>query len=127
MVAARAEKGYEKHAWIIFFVIGAFHVIAGIVRSITDVGDDAKIASMSTVFWAIFVVTVAAVPYKRGERWSWYLLWALPVRFGVFGAFIFLFSSGAGNTADAGFFSFWTLLSLLALIMPYRKFFPRKP
>ncbi len=126
ITAVRTEKAYEKHAWIIFLVIGGFHLIFGIFRTFTDVGDDAKIASMSTVFWAVFVVAVAAVPYKSGKSWSWYLLWALPVRFGVFGSFIFLFSSGAGNTADAGYFSFWVLLSLLGLLLPYRKFFPRK-
>jgi hypothetical protein len=36
----------------------------------------------SFIAWATFSlysVAVLLVPYRRGERWSWYLTWALPV------------------------------------------------
>ncbi|MFB0567789.1 MAG: hypothetical protein ACETVM_04315 [Candidatus Bathyarchaeia archaeon] len=72
--------------------------------------------------WSLLVLAITLTGYRRGEKWAWYTLWLVPV---------LLVSSGLFNVIFIGDVSLmleWipiTSVSLLGLLLPYRKFFPR--
>ncbi|HLB68463.1 MAG TPA: hypothetical protein VJN63_08375, partial [Thermoplasmata archaeon] len=62
--------------------------------------------------------------YRRGERWAWYALWVLPLNF-VIGLQGLVLSLRVG--APPLFVPLlFVIISLLGLLLPYRKFFPKK-
>lgn len=76
----------------------------------------------------VLTMGISALGYRRGERWAWYVLWFVPiVGFGI----------AVKNLAVGG--AFWLppapggegsplllTITLLGLLLPYRKFFPKK-
>jgi len=72
--------------------------------------------------WSFLVLAITVTGYRRGEKWAWYTLWLVP---------ILLVSSALFNVSFVGDVSQtlqWipiTSISLLGLLLPYRKFFPR--
>lgn len=154
--AVRTEKAYEKHAWIILFALGIVGLIVGLigvstgrpfeeplVRTMTGMGWDELVASSPRIaayislwirfafsavaFFSILSIPIAWKSYRRGERWAWYALWAIPISSIAFTGVIL---SGGVSFWDSSGSIFYTLialpLSLLGLLLPYRKFFPRK-
>ena len=67
------------------------------------------------LLWA----TLAFGPFRRGERWSWYVLWTMPLVFGL-GALLFFIDGAVGL---GGFYVVQVLLALLVLILSRRVFF----
>ncbi len=153
VTAARTEKAYEKHAWIILFALGILGVTgglaqvfavsgqldAGIIRNLTGmtweeiVTRSPGIASyisylqrtmgIGTLSGSVLLVAIAAIPYRKGERWSWYAIW-IPAAVWIVGTAIDL-EAGASFMLlvfDLVFAVIW----LTGLLLPYRKFFPRK-
>lgn len=143
-----AEKGYAKHAWVIFFVFGIGAAIGGIIIVAGVVQVDPPSAERTTgltldqlaarvpgigayvsglarqlgnfmVAMGVMLAGIAAVPYRRGERWAWYVCWIMPVN---------LVLQLANGLATGGFL--WQLdaasllVVLAALFLPYRRFFP---
>jgi hypothetical protein len=80
------------------------------------------------LFLSILALSITAVPYRRGERWAWYVLWLWP----VWNAIIFINFYSAPRQPDFPtpppmlsspiFFA----ISAFALLISYRKFFPKK-
>ena len=141
------EKAYEKYAWIIIFVFGLLSVIAAPISLLGNVpnppspegmtgltldqmearipGLHGFVSSISRqlgnfmLAMGVLMIGVAAVPFRKGEKWAWYTCWILPVLL-----VIQLANSqgGFGWQADAG-----SLVVVLAgLFLPYRKFFPKQ-
>ena len=149
-----AEKGYAKHAWIIFIAFGVTSVIGGIiiVAGVLQVdppsaerttgltlnqiaarvpGMDAYISGLARqlgnfmIAMGVLLTGIAAVPFRRGERWAWYacLIMLVLVAVQLTNSFaIYNFTSGGfGWQLDlASIF-----IVLAGLLMPYRKFFPK--
>ena len=67
-------------------------------------------------------VALAAFPYRKGERWSWYVSWIFPIEFA--GATATEISAGA-SSGTVAFELAVVVVYLLGLLLPYRKFFPR--
>jgi hypothetical protein len=138
------EKAYEKHAWIILFVFGLLTVMAAPINLLGNAPNPPSAVGMTgltldqmavqlpgiheyvsgisrqlgnfMLAMGVLLSGVAAVPYRKGERWAWYSCWILPVLL-----VIQLANSqgGFGWQADAG-----SLVVVLAgLFLPYRKFF----
>ena len=153
MAALRVEKAYEKHAWIILFALGILGLIgglaiiftgsgqldAGIIRNLTGMTweeiatTSPGIASLvsylqrtigvSALSGSVLLVAIAAMPYRKGERWSWYVLW-VPLAIWIAGTAIDL-EAGASLgllVFDLVFAVVW----LTGLLLPSRKFFPKK-
>jgi hypothetical protein len=61
---------------------------------------------------------IAAMPYRKGEKWAWYIFWILPVNL-----VIQLVNSRGGFAwqLDVAFL----VVVLAGLFMPYRKIFPK--
>lgn len=149
------EKAYEKHAWILLFILG----IVGLIFSLTDLlysfglwgiladpQEVTRTAGMTLeeisasfprignyirgqlIFGGLYLFAVSvlemvivAVPFRREERWAWYVSWLVPT---------LLIAVVINNLRLGG--SLWPLLmlflivSLLGLILPIRKYFPKK-
>jgi hypothetical protein len=141
------EKGYQKYAWIIIFVFGLLSVLTAPILLLGNVPDPPSPVRMTgltldqmavripgiheyvsgisrqlgnfMLAMGVLLAGVAAVPYRKGERWAWYTCWILPVLL-----VIQLANSqgGHGWQLDAG-----SLVVVLAgLFLPYRKFFPKQ-
>ncbi len=148
--AVRTEKAYEKHAWIllvpivlIVFMFGLMFLVIGSptlgeVQDLTGmtwnqiVSKNPGIANLITlrsrieglaeVTFGILGMAVAAIPYRKGERWAWFVSWLWPV---------FLIGDTALDAVagEVGFLFVpipFITLTVLGLVLPYRKFFPRK-
>ncbi len=154
MLAPRAEKAYEKHAWIIFFALGILGVIAGLAQvfAISGLLDAGIIRNLTGMTWeeivtrspgiasyisylqrtigvgilsgSVLLVAIAAIPYRKGERWSWYAIW-IPAALWIVATAIDLEAGASFGLLvfDVVFAVVW----LTGLLLPYKKFFPRKP
>ncbi len=121
-MTARAEKAYEKYAWMIFFGIGVVSVFFSL-SFFDGVGQFGKEAAVVGLGFAIFTIAMAATSYRKGERWAWYTFLYLPLQFL---SFVFI---DLNDSQKAGFVfvpAIFLILSLVGLSLPYRKFFPRK-
>lgn len=143
------EKGYEKYAWILIAILGVAFIFDGLVffaginpdphlfnsligQSLSSFNsshpDEAN--AMTYLFHGlglfalglgVFAIAVAYVPYRKGEKWAWYIVWYLP---------IFLLLATVANYVDGG--QLWALdlvlliVALAGLLLPYRKFYPKK-
>ena len=84
-----------------------------------------RLAGLSTLGFAILGISITLTGYRKGERWTWYASWYLPV-----------FGLGWGATEPAAilhladlppfFIPLLLIVMFLGLLLPYRKFFPRK-
>ncbi len=147
MAAPRAEKAYERYAWIIPFALGTFAFILGLVVALTGDPNFKSITGMtldqlsstnpavaSYIAYAVrylgttdltagfFVMAISLKSYRRGEKWSWYALWAFPVLIGLHTGLDF--SAGLVMVGENGIVVL--VVFLLGLLLPVRKFFPRK-
>ena len=141
-------KAYERYAWIIFFVYGLLPVMIAPIHLLSGLPPDPPspegmtgltldeiavripgiigyIRSISVQLFnfmlamGVLVMAIAAVPYRKGEKWAWYAFWILPTNL-----VIQLANSRGGFRwqVDLAFI----FVILIGLIIPYRKFFPRK-
>jgi len=145
------ERAYEKYAWVLFLFLGLLWVVVGLVQVfspnellrtdaqlITDMSwSELKASSpvatdlvrfhygqmgLLKTSWSLLVLAITLTGYRRGEKWAWYTLWLVPALL-VWNAFYNVYFLG-----DVNQMLHWipvTTVSLLGLLLPYRKFFPR--
>lgn len=153
MTEPRREKFYEKYAWIILAAIGIVTLVAGLPHALgfnTDPATAERVVGMSLgdleasnpgfydlydlyfrfgglsdMGWAFLLIVISTTKYRQGEKWAWYTLWFLPILF--IGAAGIVMSLGPPSTDLLPYITLFGLLSLLGLLLPYRKFFPKEP
>lgn len=147
-MAGTSEPAYSRYAWIVLVVLGLFQLEfaatlffggpSAIDNATTEIlgrtwnvieptSSDAALVDYVSRSWAvgeafigIAMIAIAAGPFRRGERWSWYFMWLLPLT---------ALASVANNLA-AGVTSVVILDAVEAaiiavfLLLPYRRFFP---
>jgi hypothetical protein len=66
----------------------------------------------------VLLMAVAAIPFRKGERWAWYVMWIAPLL-----VLIQFVNSRFGNgwQFDLGF----VVIGSAGLVWPYRRFFPK--
>lgn len=79
---------------------------------------------ISGVGLAVFGMVVSLTGYRKGEKWAWYISWSMPI--GILAAQLNVYAL-TGSTMVIYLAAAFTIVSLLALFLPYRQFFPRKP
>ena len=79
---------------------------------------------ISGVGLAVFGMIVSLTGYRKGEKWAWYVSWSMPV--GILAAQLNVYTL-TGSIMVIYLAAAFTIVSLLALLLPYRQFFPRKP
>jgi hypothetical protein len=151
MTAQNVEKVYEKYAWILIFVIGVLTFLTGFVHAFginTDPASAESIVGMtlselktsnpsffnlynfyfrfgglSDLGFAFFIIVISATAYRMGKRWAWYAFWFIPAFF--LGSAGIAMSVGPSIPDLLPFITLFVILSLLGLLLPFRKFFPK--
>lgn len=147
------EKIYEKYAWIIFLIIGIMIFAAGIPHMFGINTDPALVETisgqtidelkssnpmffnlynfyfsgggLSDIGFAFFLIIISLTAYRKGQKWSWYALWFVPVFFLTW----ILISLPLPIKAKSSLFPpliIFIVLSLVGLLLPIRKFFTKK-
>ena len=133
----------------IFTLFGIGDVIQGmdadpaIAESITGVGwEDVQATSptiadlidlmvraqgLSITVLSILSIAITVNAFRRGERWAWYALWIWPIWNLAIFLFFFTADRQTGYAAPPPMLSAPVFFSItfLALVLSYRKFFPR--
>jgi len=145
-------SGWEKYAWVILAVLGALIIVGGIphtlgINSDPDTPESIigmglsefeasnplffnlydfyfKAGGWSDVGFTYFVLVISATAYRKGERWAWYTLWAVPAFF--LGHAAITLSIGPSTAHLVPFLAVFVTLSTLGLLLPIRSFFPKK-
>ncbi|QQG48896.1 MAG: hypothetical protein HY247_00840 [archaeon] len=148
----RTEKAYVKYAWVIFFIFGLLSVIsspigllgippnppspesatgltssqiAARIPGISDyIGSIARQLGNFMLAMGVLTMGIAAVPFRRGEKWAWYIFWILPILLIIQLTNSFLSTPGGGFGWQFDFA--FIFIILLGLFLPYRKFFPKR-
>lgn len=144
-----SERFYVKHAWAILVVLGVLELQFGVQLAVagpaaidnanteiqgvpwseleassTEAGlidYVAKSWGVAETFVAITIVVVAAVPFRKGDKWSWYYCWLFP----AFALTSVVRNSTAGVMSVVLIDSVAGILFAVPLLLTYRKFFPR--
>jgi len=146
LVELRRAKPYERYAWVVLFVFGLLDVIAAGIgllgippnppsaegttgRSLSQIsaqvpGISDYIASLSRQLGnfmlgsGVLIMAIALIPYRRGERWAWYVSWILLIL-----VTIQLLNSNFGYLwqLDLAF----AVIVVVAQALPFRMFFPK--
>jgi len=72
--------------------------------------------------WSLFVLAITLTGYRKGERWAWYTLWLVP---GILACSVIFNTIFLGDINEVLPWIPITFLSLVGLLLPYRRFFPR--
>ena len=78
---------------------------------------------ISGIGLAIFGMLVSATSYRKGEKWAWYVSWTMPA--GILAAQLNIYQL-TGSTIVLVLGIIFTLVSLLALFLPFTQFFPKQ-
>ena len=78
---------------------------------------------ISGVGLAVFGMIISLTSFRRGEKWAWYVSWSMPI--GILAAQLNVYMLTASVLVIVLGIAF-VLISLLALFLPYRQFFPKK-
>ena len=148
------EKIHEKYAWIIFVVLGilvlataplhalGYNTDPELVKSISgmtphDLKDSSPLpyalysfylqsGGMSDIFWAFLLIVISVTAYRRGEKWAWYAFWFVPAWYLGYAALSLTLESSDARSGLVPYVTGFAILSLVGLLLPFRKFFPRK-
>ncbi len=144
------ERAYEKYAWVVFLALGLLWGVVGLTLTFLPDGiaetDAELVTDMSwseleasspaaadlvrflygglglvKTSWSFLVVAISLTGYRRGEKWAWYSMWSVPVLL-VMNALVIASFGDVFQTLEG---IPLTIVSLLGLLLPYRKFFPR--
>ena len=145
------ERVYEKYAWVVWLALGLLWLAVGLTQVFNPDGlleNEAQyVAGMSLneleasspeanelvrflygaigmlkTSWSFLVLAITLTGYRRGEKWAWYTLWLVPALLVGSGLFNAVFLGAVNEMLE------WlpiTTVSLVGLLLPYRKFFPK--
>ena len=142
---------YEKYAWVILLVLGLLWLVVGLysvflpegvfetdVQSVTnmpwsELKASNPVAADFVIFtyglfgllklsWSFFVLAITLTGYRKGEKWAWYTMWSVPILLVSNALFSAIFTGDVSQTLQ---FIPITTITLLGLLLPCRKFFPR--
>jgi hypothetical protein len=147
------EKIYEKHAWLIFLIIGIMAAAAGLPHALGVNTDPTLVQSisgqtideiknsqplffnlynfyfsgggLSDLGFAFFLIVISLTAYRKGQKWAWYAFWFVPAYFLAWIA-LSLTLPPASQSSLLPPLIVIVVLSLFGLFLPFRKFFPGK-
>ena len=148
------EKVYQKYAWVVLLAVSTLSLLIGLGDFIlAGDGDPALVETMTGTSWtetevssprvanlvnllsrilgawligfSILGIGISAMAYRKGEKWAWYILWALPLTYALIFTAFFIADRVPGSPTPPALFSAPGLfvLSTLALLLPIQKFF----
>ena len=133
-----------KSSWIPVLTVAVLSVLSGAYVGLTSTADqtelqgrtweefarqDPEVASlysmdlallgMSIGAFAVLAAGIAAIPYRRGERWAWYALWVVPVLWGGAAARMLADRYAAGSV-----YAILAAIAAIGLLVPIRRIRP---
>jgi len=147
------KRLFEKYAWLVFLFLGLLWLVVGLnqiflpeglmetdVQHVTGMSlSELEASSPESILlvrfqmgvignlktsWSLLVLAITLTGFRRGEKWAWYTLWLVPavlVSQGIINSILF------GDINEMLKWIPTTSISLVGLLLPIRKFFPRKP
>lgn len=95
-------------------------VVAEDETAVTLLRGVSRVAGLAFLALGVLVVTIASIPFRRGQRWAWLALWVVP-------AFMFGLLLHERNGDFIAMPAILLVLSLAALLLPSRTFFAAEP
>jgi hypothetical protein len=74
------------------------------------------------ISWSLFLIAITLTGYRKGEKWAWYTMWLAPA---ILVCQAILDATFLGDVNQVLKWIPITFLSLVGLLLPYRKFFPK--
>jgi hypothetical protein len=108
-------------SWLCLVIVSFAILVFGVVVAVVPAGEDTTLYQangLASVGLGLFGALIVLVPYRRVERWAWYVLWFYP----AFWAAHLLGNLPPGK--DHIHQVVFIALSLLGLLLPVRAFFP---
>ena len=147
----RKERLNEKYGWVVFLGLGLLWLVVGLtqlfnpeeyldneVQHITGMSLSELEASFPEATemvrfqfgtvgvlktsWSLLVLSITLWPYRKGEKWAWYTLWLVPAVLVGQGLWYSVF---LGDFSEMLIYIPIVTVTLVALLLPYRKFFPK--
>lgn len=145
------EKFHQRLAWLIPFVLALLMVLFGLYIFAVphpDQGDldtyfggrewatfvalqpdvagfvsmSLRLVGVGYLSFSLFAMLIAVTGFRKGERWTWYVLWVLPLAFALTAVAFYL--DGARPELGTSYVVA-AAIAVLGLILPIRRFFPR--
>ncbi len=128
-----------KYAWVIFFAFGILQAFVGLlaiseglsyVKSFQAAGfsfDQATgyaIQGLALFTLGITYLTIAGIPYRKGEKWAWYFALFFVVSAPVGEILVGIYSGASVASQSSDFVSL--AIGAVGLLLPVRKFFPKQ-
>ncbi len=151
------EKAYEKYAWIILFAVAVIFALFGIgdlvqgsaadtaiVEGITGMTPDeieaadprirvlidqqARAGGGAFLVLGLLAAGIAWTSFRRGERWSWYALWTLPLLNVLIFVGMYVSVDFATGVLPPPLLSapIFLGITVMGLLLPIRRFFGSK-
>jgi len=149
--STQKERVNEKYGWVILLAIGLVWLWTGLTQAFSPealIDNEAQhILGMSLseleasfpeatelvrfIFgtvgvlktsWSLLVLSITLWPYRKGEKWAWYTMWLVPAVLVHQGLWYSVF---LGDFNEMLIYIPIVAVTLLGLLLPYRKFFPR--
>lgn len=148
-IASTPERGYQKHAWLLLFVLGILFSLSSLFivftggfdmsdfEASTDTNWDEfsesqpevaeylvrleRLSSAGFAGFAFFATALAWTSYRGRKQYAWYIMWLFPIFLG--GATAIFLSADA--TGLGSFYGGAAVLAVLGLLLSYRAFFPK--
>jgi len=149
---SKQDKFYEKYAWVIFVLIGIMIIAGGIPHMLGVNTDPALVEAISgetieglklsspmhynlynfyfqsggisDIGVALFLISISIFAYRKGEKWSWFSMWIIPIFFLAFILISLQLPEAARNSLIPPL-SALLAAGLIGLLLPIRKFFPK--
>jgi hypothetical protein len=121
----REERAYEKYGWMVLSASAILGIFAALITTLPPISwfwNPVFVSAYSLmgawgVTWVAFnilALVIIQIPYRKYERWSWYTLWMLPL----------LWLSHFAFSPDLTYLML-AALTMIGLVLPYRRFFTR--
>ena len=120
----RAQHWSVRVGWICMLVVSLGILGFGLVIAFAPMGADEllyRADGLASIGMGLFGGMIAVVPYRRCERWAWFVLWFYPVFWAVH-----LFA-GLPPGEDRIHQVVFIVLSLVGLLLPVARFFSPRP
>ena len=124
----------QTGAWVPFFALGLLMIAFGVYMAVLPsadpdhwksytsdpdvvayLADDFRANGGMTVAFGLLTAVASYRWLRAGDRWAWFTFWIFPI----------LCAWGMATTWAIGLWLLLLIVTTVALVVPYRRFFPR--